>query len=157
MLNYHVTCNDCYTTFSISEDSLLTSSSIMCPHCHTKLPSNELKHLKNDLHYRKKHSGFHVSILDSHDIDLEEIHSFALDSATKSINSFFENKGNQSDCITNVDNFISENTPILLFCNVYSMQLLKAYHKRLISALATQNISIGELMRKPFSPDSSVL
>lgn len=46
MLNYNITCNACHVTFSMTEESLLDSSSLVCPHCQKKMPSNELNHLK---------------------------------------------------------------------------------------------------------------
>ena len=55
MLNYKVTCDNCMTTILLTEESLMQSSSIVCPKCDSKLPANEMKHLKSDLQYRENY------------------------------------------------------------------------------------------------------
>ena len=91
MLNYKVTCDNCMTTILLTEESLMQSSSIVCPKCDSKLPANEMKHLKSDLQYRKKHSGFHISIYDEKDIDLLKITSLAFDQSLDCLLRAFEN------------------------------------------------------------------
>ena len=113
MLNYKVTCDNCMTTILLTEESLMQSSSIVCPKCDSKLPANEMKHLKSDLQYRKKHSGFHISIYDEKDIDLLKITSLAFDQSLDCLLRAFENN---SVSEKDINKFLSDNNYLLNYC-----------------------------------------
>ncbi len=152
MLNYKVTCDNCMTAILLTEKSLMQSSSLVCPKCNSKLPANEMKHLKSDLQYRKKHSGFHVSVYDAKDIDLKKITSFAFDrSLTCLLRDFENNSVSEEDAAA----FFSDNNYLLDFCRYYSNSLLTAYHHRLASILRDQGIEIGDLIIGSPSASSS--
>lgn len=155
MLNYRFTCCNCHITFLITENSIVHSTSLTCPHCNAKFSASEMNHLKNDIEYRKKHSNFHVSITDSPDIDLEKINSFASDAAMDGLDILFQKRTGKPDCYDDIKSFVSENEPVLLYNNLYSMHLLKAYHYQLANILQEHGISIGELKRPIKKDDPS--
>lgn len=151
MLNYKVTCDNCMTTILLTEESLMQSSSIVCPKCDSKLPANEMKHLKSDLQYRKKHSGFHISIYDEKDTDLLKITSLAFDQSLDCLLRAFENN---SVSEKDINKFLSDNNYLLNYCRYYSNALLVNYHYTLASILRDQEIGIGNLIRPQSAPSS---
>lgn len=149
MINYQFTCKNCHVTFSMSEKSIMQSSSLACPHCHLNLPAGEFKHIKNDLKYRKEHSSFYVSVFDSPDINIENLSSYALDRTVNGLNNLFKNDPSQ-----NIDSFIEENKYLLTFCNLYSRNILIAYHHQIADILNSHNIPISDIVQDfPFSSD----
>lgn len=143
MLNYKITCDNCLSTILLTEENLMQSSSLVCPHCKAKLPSNELKHLKNDLQYRKMHPGFHVSIVDTQNVDLTELGSYALSKAKEGLSELFKN---ESRSPKELETFIAENKYLSTFCNLYSRYLLVAYHRKIEAILKEQDILIGDII-----------
>lgn len=152
MLNYKVTCANCMTTIVLTEKSLMHSSFLVCPECNSKLPANEMKHLKSDLQYRKKHPGFHASVYDAKDINLKKITSFAFDHSLNCLLKDFETHSLSEEDATA---FFSDNDYLLNYCQNYSNSLLTAYHLRLASILREQGIELGNLITDYSSPHAS--
>lgn len=143
MLNYKVTCDNCLTTILLTEKTLMQSSSLVCPECNSKLSANELKHLKSDLQYRKKHPGFHVSISDTQNVVLAELGSYALSKALGGLSTLFNDESLSQE---EFEAFTTENKYLSTFCNLYSRHLLVAYHRKIAAILKEQDIIIGDII-----------